>query len=133
VSRVPILYDADCGLCRATLGLILLWDSRRRLRPVALQSGEADRLLEGMPQERRMASWHLVSPSEGVRSAGAAVPPLMRLLPGGRPVAWAAQRLPRASEWAYRFVADRRSAFGRLLPGALVRRASRLISERSGG
>jgi predicted DCC family thiol-disulfide oxidoreductase YuxK len=131
LSRTPILYDADCGFCRASLALILAWDRRRRLRPVPLDSSEADRLLAGMPEEERMASWHLVEPDGRVRSAGAAFPPLLRLLPGGGPLAAAAERLPRLTEWGYRFVADHRSLLGRLLPLALKRRADERIERRS--
>jgi predicted DCC family thiol-disulfide oxidoreductase YuxK len=58
-----ILYDADCGFCRWSLGKLLAWDRPRRLRPVALQDPEADALLGGMEEERRMASWHLVTRS----------------------------------------------------------------------
>jgi predicted DCC family thiol-disulfide oxidoreductase YuxK len=112
------------------LALVLAWDRRRRLRPVALQSDEAGRLLAGMPEEQRMASWHLVTPGGDVTSAGAAFVPLFRLLRGGEPFAALADRYPRAAERAYRAVADRRSAFGRPLPKTLKQRADRLIDSR---
>ena len=38
-------------------------------------------------------------------------------------------RFPGASERGYRWVADRRSAFGRLLPASVKRWADRVISE----
>jgi predicted DCC family thiol-disulfide oxidoreductase YuxK len=131
LNRLPILYDADCGFCRASLALVLAWDRRRRLRPVALQSPEAERLLAGMPEERRMDSWHLVTPEHEVHSAGAAFPGLLRLLPGGRPLAPLLERFPGATERTYRFVADRRSPLGRRLPERLKRRADRLIDRRA--
>lgn len=127
MTRIPILYDADCGFCRVSLALVLAWDRRRRLRPVALQSEEAGRLLEGMPEEKRMDSWHLVTAGGEVRSAGSAFPPLLHLLPGGGPLARAAERAPGAADRAYRWVADRRSPFGRRLPDGLKRWADRLI------
>ena len=37
-----VLYDADCGFCRWSLGKLLAWDRRRLLRPVALQDPEAE-------------------------------------------------------------------------------------------
>jgi len=130
VERTPILYDAGCGFCRASLALVLLWDRRRALRPVALQSQEADELLRGMPAERRLASWHLVDKDGGIRSAGAAAAPLLRLLPGGAALAALASRFPAATERAYRWTADRRSALGRAIPTAISRRADSLIRAR---
>ena len=122
-----MLYDADCGFCRWSLAKLLAWDRRGRLRPVALQSREADSLLAGMREEERMASWHLVSDGE-VRSGGAAFEPLLRMLPGGRPLAALAARAPRLTECGYRWVADHRSAFGRLLTDGARRRADARIS-----
>ncbi len=125
----PILYDHDCGFCRWSLGLVLALDRRRALRPVALQDPEAERLLVGMPEGERMASWHLVADGERW-SAGAAAAPLARLLPGCGPLASLAERFPKATERSYRWVADHRSTLGRLVPGRAVARADRRISER---
>src|SRR5207247_9951497 len=87
MDRAVIFYDADCGFCRWSLDRLLAWDRRRRLRPIALQDPEAEALLSGMDAEPKMDSWHLVMPDGRVYSAGAAVAPLGRLLPGGAPVA----------------------------------------------
>ena len=115
MSRTAILYDADCGFCRWSLGVFLRWDRRERLRPVALQDPEADRLLGGMDAETKMASWHLVAPDGAVHSAGRAVEPLMRLLPGGRPFAAIAHAMPVLTDRAYGFVARHRAPLGRLV------------------
>jgi len=113
--QAVLLYDEDCGFCRWSLAKILAWDRRRRLQPVPLQDPEADRLLSGMDQQRRMASWHLVTDGGRVYSAGAAVPPLARLLPLGAPVALVAGALPETTERLYRWVADHRDMLGRRL------------------
>jgi predicted DCC family thiol-disulfide oxidoreductase YuxK len=123
-----LLYDSDCGFCRVSLAVFLRWDTRGRLRPVALGTEEANALLAGVPEERRMASWHLAPPGRPVRSAGAAFPELFRMLPGGRPFAALTARFPRVSDRAYRLVADRRSLLGRTLPSAARRWADRVIS-----
>jgi predicted DCC family thiol-disulfide oxidoreductase YuxK len=129
-----VLYDPDCGFCRVVLALLLRWDSQGRLRPVALGTEEARALLEGMPDEQQMASWHLVEPGAGgrgpqaVHSAGAAFPPVFARLPGGRPLARLSERFPRASERLYRWVADNRRAFGRPLPEAARRWADGVVS-----
>jgi predicted DCC family thiol-disulfide oxidoreductase YuxK len=94
--------------------VILRWDRRRRLRPVAIQSEEGGRLLAGMSEEKRLASWHLASPDGSVVSAGAAAAPLARLLPGGRPVAALFDAFPGATERAYRWVAAHRGTLGRV-------------------
>jgi predicted DCC family thiol-disulfide oxidoreductase YuxK len=129
--RHEILYDRDCGFCRWSLGVALRWDRRGRLLPVALQEPEAERLLRDMPTEERMASWHLVSPEGEVSSAGAAFVPLLRLLPGGRPLAALAARFPGAAERGYRWVADHRSGFGKLVTARARRRADAAIDRRS--
>jgi predicted DCC family thiol-disulfide oxidoreductase YuxK len=117
VTAAPhwILYDRDCGFCKWSLDLILAWDRRGRLRPVAIQSPEGARLLAEVPEERRLESWHLVEPGGGVRSAGAAAAPLARLLPGGRPLAALFRAFPRTTEHAYRAVARNRGRLARLL------------------
>jgi predicted DCC family thiol-disulfide oxidoreductase YuxK len=114
VTDSTLLYDSDCGFCRWAVDKILVWDRRRRLRPVPLQSGEADALLPGMTTETRMASWHLVLRDGRVYSGGAVAAPLLRLLPGGWPLAAVFALLPGLTERAYRSVARNRNRFGRL-------------------
>lgn len=129
MERHVVLYDADCGFCAWCLAKLLAWDRRRRLRPAALQSEEAERLLAGMPEERRMASWHLVAPGGQVYSGGAAFAPALRLLPGGSAPATLAAAAPRLTDAAYSAVAGRRTAFGRLVGvGARRRAAARIAS-----
>jgi predicted DCC family thiol-disulfide oxidoreductase YuxK len=125
-----LLYDPDCGFCRVCVAVILRWDRASRLHPVALGSEEADALLHGIPQDERMASWHLALPGSGrsVHSGGAAFPPLFRLLPGGGPFAWFCERFPRICERGYRLAADHRSLLGRALPSAARRWADGVIS-----
>jgi predicted DCC family thiol-disulfide oxidoreductase YuxK len=133
------------------VALVLRWDRGARLRPVALTSAEGKELLAGMSEEERKASWHLVGPGwwvfdaenapnthrlddEGarteIRSAGAAFSPLFRLLPAAGPLARLTDRFPQAADGGYRFVADRRTAFGRPIPAGVRRWADRVISER---
>lgn len=125
-----ILYDAGCGFCRWSLGWVLRWDRGRVLRPVALQSAEAPALLPGLDEARRLASWHLVDPEGRVRSAGTAVPGLLRLLPGGSPLGALCERFPGAVDRAYAWVACNRGSLGRLVSGGARKRADRVIAER---
>jgi len=130
MARATLLYDSDCGFCRWSLGKVLAWDRRERLRPVRLQSPEADALLAGMPVEERMGSWHLVEANGEVRSAGAGIAPLLRLLPSGSPLGAVAARTPRLMERGYRFVAGHRGLWGKLVTDGAKRRADRRIAER---
>jgi predicted DCC family thiol-disulfide oxidoreductase YuxK len=113
-GQLAVLYDRDCGFCKWALDKILAWDRRRRLRPVAIQSDEGQRLLGEIPAERRLESWHLVDDGT-VRSAGAAAPQLFGALPGGRPLAAVLRAFPRLTERAYRWVAGHRDLLARLL------------------
>jgi predicted DCC family thiol-disulfide oxidoreductase YuxK len=113
-SQAAVLYDSDCGFCKWALDKILAWDRRHRLRPVAIQSEEGDRLLAAIDRERRLDSWHLVT-NGSVRSGGAAAPGLFELLPGGHPLAVLLGAFPRLTERAYRWVAVHRDLLARLL------------------
>jgi predicted DCC family thiol-disulfide oxidoreductase YuxK len=110
---------------------VLGWDRGRRLRPLALQDPEAERLLTGMNEEERMGSWHLVLPDGTVRSAGAAAPELFRLLPGGQPLAWLTTTFSHATELLYRAISARRSVLGRLIGERARERARARIRQRA--
>jgi predicted DCC family thiol-disulfide oxidoreductase YuxK len=109
-----LLYDDDCGFCKLCVRALLRLDREGRLRPVAIQSEEGERLLTEVPPERRLDSFHLVTPGGTVKSAGEAAPPLARLLPGGTVPARAFSRYPTQTEAVYRWIARNRSTFGRL-------------------
>ncbi|HEV2723439.1 MAG TPA: DCC1-like thiol-disulfide oxidoreductase family protein [Thermoleophilaceae bacterium] len=126
-----ILYDRDCGLCRTSLALILAWDRNERLRPVALQDPEAERLLADLTPQERMASWHLVGADGSVRSAGDALEVLFDLLPHGDGPSAVARRFPAAAGQAYRWVADHRSELGRLVPSPVKQKADAYLRKRA--
>ena len=111
MPQATLLYDRDCGFCRWSLAKVLAWDRRRAVRPVALDSPEAEQALAGIP-------------------AGAAFAPLLRLLPGGSPLAALADRAPTATDRAYRWVAGHRSLWGKLVTERAKRRADERIAER---
>jgi predicted DCC family thiol-disulfide oxidoreductase YuxK len=129
--RWVVIYDSDCGFCRTALALILRADAARALRPLALGTEEADRLLADLTTDQREASWHLVSPDGHRESAGAAGPPLLRLLPGGRTPAALLAGAPTFTQRAYEWVADHRSTLSRWLPSTAKRRATQLIASRT--
>jgi predicted DCC family thiol-disulfide oxidoreductase YuxK len=128
-NRWVVLYDSDCGFCRWSLAKLLALDRRSRLRPVPLEMPEADALLADIDPAERAASWHLVSPDGRRWSAGAAAPPLLRLLPGGSAPAAILERAPRLTERAYRWVAGHRSLLSRLIPQSARARADKRIDQ----
>jgi predicted DCC family thiol-disulfide oxidoreductase YuxK len=137
------IYDDDCGFCRWSLALLLSWDRRKELDPLPLGTAKADALLPDLTVEQRNASWHVVldeqvppaaAASRRVArfSAGAALAPALRLLPGGRVPAAAFAHFPSATERAYRWVADHRGLLGRFVPARARRWADRVIAAHGG-
>jgi predicted DCC family thiol-disulfide oxidoreductase YuxK len=130
MERATVLYDADCGVCVWVMAKVLAWDHAGRLRPLALDTPAAERILADLSEEERMASWHIVTPDGRRESAGRALGPLLRLLPGGRPLATLVERVPRAADRAYFAVAGSRSLLGKLVPPGARRRARERIARR---
>ncbi|MGZ4372579.1 MAG: thiol-disulfide oxidoreductase DCC family protein [Gaiellaceae bacterium] len=114
-AQSVLLYDEDCGFCRWSLDKILAWDHAKRVRPVPIQSEEGSRLLAPIAPDTRLDSWHLVRDDGKLFSAGAAAEPLVRLLPGGRPLAAVFAAFPGLTERAYGFTARNRFWLARLL------------------
>lgn len=110
-----LLYDGDCGFCRWSVVTLLRWDRRKALRPLPLQDPRAERLLPRMDPHQKMASWHLATPEGRVYSGGKAFPPLLRLMPGGRPIAWLAALFPGVIDRAYESISRNRQRLGRYL------------------
>jgi predicted DCC family thiol-disulfide oxidoreductase YuxK len=125
-----VIYDGDCGVCATLLALLLRADRDHRLRPLALGTPAADTLLSDLAPAQRDASWHLVDPDGHRESAGAAIAPLLTLLPGGARPAALVRRVPRQAERAYRAVADHRAAIGRWVPSSVKARARRTVAAR---
>jgi predicted DCC family thiol-disulfide oxidoreductase YuxK len=63
-------------------------------------------------------------------SAGAALPPLLRLLPGGGLPARVLAAVPELTERAYRWVAAHRNLLSKLIPASSKRKAATYVSKR---
>ncbi len=129
---VTVLYDHDCGFCRWSIGRLLAWDRAGRLRPLAIQSAEGQRLLAGLTPEQRLATAHAVDAAGRRASGGDAIAPIAAVLPGGAPLAALARRAPALARAGYRAVAGRRSILGKLISDAARARADARIARRSG-
>jgi predicted DCC family thiol-disulfide oxidoreductase YuxK len=135
---LTVLYDADCGFCRATLAALLRWDRRALLIPEAIQSPEGQRLLASVSPELRLASAHAVAPDGRIWSGGDVAAPIAELLPGGAPVALLARLLAAPARAGYSWVATHRTGLSRLVPGrakagaaaAIARHRERALARR---
>ena len=129
-EHATVLYDRDCGFCRWTLAQLLRWDRERRLRPLPIQSAEGQRLLAAVPEEKRLASWHLVTRDGEVRSAEEGFPGLFGRLPAGAPVARLTGAAPGPFGLGYRLLVRNRTRLGRRIGQERRDWATRLLDER---
>jgi predicted DCC family thiol-disulfide oxidoreductase YuxK len=110
-----VLYDEDCGFCRWSADRLRAWDRAHRFTFRSIQAADAAGLLGDLDPVGRYATWHVITSDGRIWSGGAAVPPLTRRLPGGRPLAVFAEAFPEATDRLYRFVARHRDRLGALL------------------
>jgi predicted DCC family thiol-disulfide oxidoreductase YuxK len=116
-ERPTLIYDGECGFCRASVDRVLRWDREHRLDVVPFQD-QARVAGFGIPLPALAAAMHLVIPGGGVFAGADAVPELLQLLPGKR---WLAPlfRVPGALPLArrvYRRIAERRRCLVRGYP-----------------
>lgn len=78
-----LIYDGECGLCRASVARVQRWDRERRLALVPFQDG-ARVAAFGIPLPALAAAMHLVLPDGRVFTGADAAPEILRLLPGKR-------------------------------------------------
>ena len=84
---LTILYDEDCGVCRATIAQLCRWDRAGRLAPVPLQSADAsaDPVIRHVAETSSLEeAIHAVDADGGVHVGGDAVLAIVHELPGGR-------------------------------------------------
>jgi predicted DCC family thiol-disulfide oxidoreductase YuxK len=129
---VTVLYDLDCGFCRWSIGRLLAWDRAGRLRALAIQSDEGQRMLGDLTAAERLATAHAIDAAGHRTSGGDALAPVAAVLPGGGPLAALGRRAPSLARAGYRAVAGRRSLLGRLVSDAARARADERIARRAG-
>ena len=118
MGKAALVYDGECGLCRAAVRAVRSLDRESRIEPVAAQSPAARELTPGMSEEERLSSFHLVEDGE-VRSGPQALAPTLRLLPPLDPAASLLERnrtAYRMAAAAYHWITPRRHRLARLLP-----------------
>jgi predicted DCC family thiol-disulfide oxidoreductase YuxK len=113
-GRWTLVYDGECGFCRSSVDLLRRWDRHGRFAFVPFQDSVALATLPGIERKELEQAMHLVSPDGSVLKGAAALPAILRLVPGGKPVA-PLLRLPGASWLAarvYRMIARSRHRLG---------------------
>ncbi len=113
---MTVFYDGECGFCKFCIALLLLWDRSHRLRPLPIQDPEAQRLLAAVPEEERLLSAHVQTVTGEILSGADGAPPLLKQLPGGRPLASLTAVSMPLSRLVYRLISSARSALGSILP-----------------
>jgi len=106
-----LLYDGDCRFCRFSARLAARADRRRRLGYLALQDPEAEPLLAGVPEERRLDRLRLAEPAGALLAGGHAVAGVLGYL-----VAPPLRRLGPLLEPPYALVSRLRGPLGRVVP-----------------
>lgn len=84
-----LIYDGDCAFCRRCVALLARWDRHSRVRAVPFQEEEGLVGLPPIPLQALGQAMHLATPDGAVLLGAAAAPAILRLLPGGIPLAWA--------------------------------------------
>jgi predicted DCC family thiol-disulfide oxidoreductase YuxK len=121
-GELTLLYDEGCAFCTWVAGL---FRSTKGVLVAPIGSERGSGLLAGLTHEERYASVHVVEAGGRLRSGGDALPPLLRRVRGGRPAAWALERLPGVSAWGYALVTRHRDLLARVLRVDQARSVSR--------
>jgi predicted DCC family thiol-disulfide oxidoreductase YuxK len=112
VPELTVLYDETCGFCTEVAGLLA---PRRGVTVAPIGSETGSWLLRDLTLAERYDAVHVVDALGRRRSAGASLPPLLRVLPGGGAPAALLEAFPRVAERGYRFVSGHRDLAGRIL------------------
>lgn len=123
-----VFYDEECGYCRWSVARLLRFDRDRRLRLIAIQSPEGERLLADVAPELRLESAHLIDGDGKLFSGGDAAAPIAAALPSLARTAPLLRRLSRPVNASYNLVAANREQFGRLVGSSSRERADREIA-----
>ncbi len=123
-----VFYDEECGYCRWSVAQLLRFDRDQRLRLIAIQSPEGDRLLADVAPELRLASAHLIDGEGRLFSGGDAAAPIAAALPRLAPTAPLLGRLSGPVNASYNLIAANRERIGRLVGVSSRERADRAIA-----
>jgi predicted DCC family thiol-disulfide oxidoreductase YuxK len=127
---VVLMYDAECTFCRWAAGMLIAWDRRRTIHPVAIQDPAGAELLPELTPEERLEAWHLITADGSRYTGGPAFEPLLTLLPGGRPLSVLAGGFIEMTAHLYDLVSANRNRIMRVIPPPLRRWGEDRLEER---
>ncbi len=109
-----LVYDGDCRFCRRCVALLRRWDRAGRLAYAPFQDAVALAALPYLDPRALEQAMHLVTAGGEVRAGAAALPPILGLMPFGRPIAWLflVPGVPWLAARVYRQVARNRHRLG---------------------
>lgn len=112
-----LIYDGECGFCRAIVARVRDWDREHAMRYVPFQDGGAVARF-GVPLPALAAAMHLVLPDGRVFAGADAAPEILRRLPGKRWLAagFALPGVRPAARRVYAWIARRRRCLVRGSP-----------------
>lgn len=132
-AQLTVLYDGACRFCRVCVATLLLWDRKRRLYPLEIQSDDGQLLLADVAPPDRLRVAHLVTSDGSLLSGAAAAPELFRALRFGSPLAALSAGLMPLTTAAYHVLTRLRGVIGSMLPDAWCAKADWLIADRRRG
>ncbi len=106
-----LLYDEGCSLCVRFQKGIKKWDRRGLIEAVGFSDPRIPQIVPKMNRDQLLNSFHLVFPDGKVLSGNRALPDLLGLLPGLKPVGWLLRCLPGVPQMGdrlYAWIARRR-------------------------
>lgn len=125
-----IVYDDACGFCIWTVSLMLALDRRRVLTTAPIASSTTT-LLASVPQDTVADSFHVVSPTGEVASAGDALRAVAAAIPVLRIAAYLLGRSPALTHRLYFLVARRRGTLAKVVPARAKERAVHSVLARA--
>ena len=109
-----LVYDGDCAFCQRCVALLDAWDRAGRLAFVPLQDTDALAALPPLAREALEQAMHYVATDGRIFVGAEALPALLRLMPGGSPLAllFLIPGVPALAQAIYRRVARNRHRLG---------------------
>ncbi len=89
-----LVYDSACGPCTRFKEAVEFLDTRQKMSYVGIEDADELGMLAPLAPKLRHRSFHVVSPNGLIWSGASALPRVIALLPGGRPVSFIIDRNP---------------------------------------
>lgn len=118
LNRPVLLWDGSCGFCQRWVARVERWDRAGRIETLKARDRSKYPELLRIADDDLDHAMHLALPDGRIFAGGRAVPALLRLLPGGRWLAWVflVPGVGWVTDRCYAWVAARRHKLGCAIP-----------------